>query len=883
MNYLKDLFGGDPRQFGMVFALVALVTFFQVQTDGLVLTSANLMNLLNGNAYILVLAVGMVLVIIAGHIDLSVGSVAAFAGIVLALAMRDWGLAPWAAVLLCLGVGALIGAWQGFWVAYVGIPAFVVTLAGMMLFRGANQALGHSNTIPVPDEIQYLGGGYLPPLAYDTGLNDPTLALGLAAILWLVLGTWRARRRTLRLGGEVPPLGATVVRLMALSVVIAWLTYQFASGRPGTSFPIPGLILVSLVILYSFLAGHTILGRHIYAVGGNSQAARLSGVDTRRVTFLVMMNMSILAALAGLMFVGRATASGPFDGVSWELDAISAVFIGGAAVSGGVGTVIGSVIGGLVMAVLNNGLQLMGVGADLTQIIKGLVLLLAVAFDVYNKTQGRPSILGLLLRQRPTAGGGHAPGSGSAAGPAADSAASSVAGSPAGAVAGIGVGASAFRGTDVGFGPNGQPGSDAGNQNAPRSPGSPPVSPGPGTSKRLTLLVLGLVVLGGGLWYLVNGGRQAPPTSPAARGGLTTDGQPSGAPLPQQATGPASTADSVSAARRQAGARPGFPPNSLIGVALPQKTSENWVLAEQLFRDGLAAAGFKLDVQFANGGVPEQQNQIQTMVTKGARVLIVGAIDGSQLGGQLREAVASGATVIAYDRLLTNTPAVDYYVAFDNYKVGVLQGQALLEGLRLRKGPPPWNIELFAGSPDDANSQVFFNGAMSVLQPRISDGTLVVRSGQTSFAQAATQGWKAENAQRRMDTLLAGTYPQVKLDGVLSPNDTLARAVLTSVRAAGKDLPVVTGQDSEVESVKSILRGEQYSTINKDTGALVGHAIAMVRDLQQGKVPAVNGDHSYFNGVKIVPAYLLEPLIVTQANVREAYANDPILKSIVNP
>lgn len=163
MKYLKDLFGGDPRQFGMVFALVALVVFFQVQTDGLVLTSANLMNLLNGNAYILVLAIGMVLVIIAGHIDLSVGSVAAFAGIVLALAMRDWGLAPWAAVLLCLGVGALIGAWQGFWVAYVGIPAFVVSLAGMMLFRGANQAIGHSNTIPVPPEIQYLGGGYLPP------------------------------------------------------------------------------------------------------------------------------------------------------------------------------------------------------------------------------------------------------------------------------------------------------------------------------------------------------------------------------------------------------------------------------------------------------------------------------------------------------------------------------------------------------------------------------------------------------------------------------------------------------------------------------------------------------------------------------------------------
>jgi putative multiple sugar transport system permease protein len=195
-----------------------------------------------------------------------------------------------------------------------------------------------------------------------------------------------------------------VARLLLLGAVIAYLTYLFASGRPGTSFPVPGLILVSLVLLYSFIAERTILGRHVYAVGGNTQAAQLSGVNTRRVNFLVMMNMSMLAALAGLMFVGRATASGPFDGVNWELDAISAVFIGGAAVSGGVGTVIGSVIGGLVMAVLNNGLQLLGVGADMTQIIKGLVLLLAVAFDVYNKTQGRPSLLGLLF-PRPAAAG----------------------------------------------------------------------------------------------------------------------------------------------------------------------------------------------------------------------------------------------------------------------------------------------------------------------------------------------------------------------------------------------------------------------------------------------------------------------------------------------
>jgi len=323
----------------------------------------------------------------------------------------------------------------------------------------------------------------------------------------------------------------------------------------------------------------------------------------------------------------------------------------------------------------------------------------------------------------------------------------------------------------------------------------------------------------------------------------------------------------------------GFEQGSSIGVALPQKTSENWVLAEKLFNEGLSDAGFKADVQFANGGVSEQQNQISAMVTKGAKVIIVGAIDGSQLGTQLKQAKDSG-TIIAYDRLLLNTENVDYYVAYDNFKVGELQGQALLEGLKAKKPAGPYNIELFAGSPDDANAKVFFDGAMSVLQPKIDDGTLKVLSGQTSFEQAVTQGWKAENAQRRADTLLTGSYGSESLDGVLSPNDTLARAVLTSVKGAGKPIPVITGQDSEVESVKSILAGEQYSTINKDTRKLVEHAITMAKDLQAGKELEINDKDSYNNGVKTVPAYLLEPVIVTAANVKTAYAGDPVLEPI---
>ncbi|WP_415855721.1 multiple monosaccharide ABC transporter permease [Sinomonas sp. G460-2] len=398
MDALKKLFGGNTRQFGMIFALVALIILFQILTGGLTLTPDNVINLFNGNSYILILAIGMVLVIIAGHIDLSVGSVAASVGIIVAITMRDWHLPSGVGILLGLIIGAVIGAWQGFWVAYVGIPAFIVTLAGMLLFRGLNQFIGQSNTVPVPKDFTYIGAGYLPEIGPNTGYNNLTLLLGLIGAAAVVFFQLRARREAKALGAEVPDQWVTVTRLVLIVAAILYATYLFATGRPGTSFPIPGLILGVLVLIYGFVSSKTIIGRHIYAVGGNRHAAELSGVQSKKVNFMVMMNMSILAALAGMVFVGRSTASGPFDGTGWELDAIAAVFIGGAAVTGGVGTVIGSIVGGLVMAVLNNGLQLLGVGADLTQMIKGIVLLLAVAFDVYSKIQGRPSLIGLLMR-----------------------------------------------------------------------------------------------------------------------------------------------------------------------------------------------------------------------------------------------------------------------------------------------------------------------------------------------------------------------------------------------------------------------------------------------------------------------------------------------------
>ena len=327
------------------------------------------------------------------------------------------------------------------------------------------------------------------------------------------------------------------------------------------------------------------------------------------------------------------------------------------------------------------------------------------------------------------------------------------------------------------------------------------------------------------------------------------------------------------------GAAAGFAQDSVIGVALPSKTSENWVLAGGLFEDGLKEAGYKGDVQYAGASttVKDQQDQISAMVTNGAKVIIIGAADGGQLATQVQSARDAGAIVIAYDRLILNTEAVDYYVAYDNFNVGELQGQALLDGLATKKPEGPYNIELFSGSSDDANSAVFFGGAMSVLQPKIDDGTLVVASDQTDIKQTATAGWKAENAQSRMDALLTSTYGDKTLDGVLSPNDTLARAIITSVKAAGKDIPIVTGQDSEVESVKSIMAGEQYSTINKDTRVLVDKAIEMVNVLQKGDTPEVNDTESYNNGKIVVPAYLLPPVIVTKENAAEAYANDPNL------
>ena len=386
MKRVKQVLGGDLRQYTMVVALVLLIAIFNIISGGRMLTSSNFQNLLAGNAYVLVLALGMLMVIVIGQIDLSVGSVAGFAGMVMAIAAKELNLPWWVAVLIALGIGIAAGAWHGFFLSKLGIPGFITTLGGMMIFRGGVIWISKSISVPAPVELKWFGSGYLPEWGPAfTGMNNSTLLLGLIGIAAFIFVQFRKYKGS----KEENPLWAVVVRICLVSVIIAYFTWLYGSGRVGTSFPVPGLILLILIIIYHTITQRTKFGRNVYAVGGNKNAAALSGVNVQRTYFLTMMNMSFLAAVAGILFVGRSTAAGPADGTSWEMDAIASVFIGGAAVSGGVGTIMATMVGGLVMAVLNNGLMLMGVGADRTQVIKGFVLLAAVAFDVDSKKSGR--------------------------------------------------------------------------------------------------------------------------------------------------------------------------------------------------------------------------------------------------------------------------------------------------------------------------------------------------------------------------------------------------------------------------------------------------------------------------------------------------------------
>jgi len=321
----------------------------------------------------------------------------------------------------------------------------------------------------------------------------------------------------------------------------------------------------------------------------------------------------------------------------------------------------------------------------------------------------------------------------------------------------------------------------------------------------------------------------------------------------------------------------------LVGVSMPTQTSERWIADGDSVRQQLQDAGYQVDLQFANDDIPTQSQQVDQMITQGADLLVIAAIDGTALSSQLQAAADANIPVIAYDRLIRDSQNVDFYVTFDNFEVGVQQGNALLTGLGLRNadGSPgsatgPFNIELFAGSLDDNNTGFFFNGAMSVLQPRIDDGTLVVKSGQTGIEQGAILRWQQETAQRRMEDLLTASYNDgSRLDGVLSPYDGLSRGILTALQNAGygtaqNAIPVVTGQDAEIASVKLIADGVQSSTIFKDTRLLAEQAVAAGQAFLSGGQPEANDTETYDNGVKVVPSYLLPIETVYAANIQPA-------------
>jgi putative multiple sugar transport system permease protein len=382
-------FSVNLRQSGIYIAFAAIVVLFEILTSGSLLEPQNISNIVVQNSYILILAIGMILIIIAGHIDLSAGSVVAVTGAVSAVLMVDADV-PWPlAILATLVVGALIGAWQGFWIAYFGIPAFIVTLAGMLVFRALTMTvLGNQGIGPFPDDVRTLANGFTPGFLNNVGLGALggadlfTLLVGLAAVVGIVVVQWRARHARIGYGQAVDTPVVFSLKIAGAAVVLMFIIVQLARFK---NLPWVLVLLAALVLTYTLISQRTVFGRHIYAVGGNLQAAGLSGVKVKSVTFWIFVNMGLLASIAGIIFAGRLNQAGPTAGNAFELDAIAAAFIGGAAVQGGVGKVIGAITGGLIMAEINNGMSLIGSPSERVMLVKGLVLLAAVAFDVWAK------------------------------------------------------------------------------------------------------------------------------------------------------------------------------------------------------------------------------------------------------------------------------------------------------------------------------------------------------------------------------------------------------------------------------------------------------------------------------------------------------------------
>jgi putative multiple sugar transport system permease protein len=373
------------REYGLLSSLLVIVVFFQFATNGALLQPLNLTNLILQNSYIVVMALGMLMVIVCGHIDLSVGSIVGVIGSIAAVLMVQYRLDFVTVSLLCLLAGGLIGAAQGYWVAFWGMPSFIVTLGGMLIFRGATIAITQGQSIgPFPEGFVALSAGFLPDPFQGIGLKVTSLLLGLLVVACFLWVEWRARRRVAKAGSAAMPLPIFILKNGILGGLIIAFCYLLATYR---GLPSVLLIMCLLIGIYTFIMNRTVIGRWVYAVGGNLKAAKLSGINTARVTFFTFVNMGVLAAVAGLIFTARLNSATPRAGSGFELDVIAAVFIGGASASGGVGKVIGVVIGAFIMGVLNNGMSIMGIGVDYQQMIKGAVLLAAVFVDVYQKNR----------------------------------------------------------------------------------------------------------------------------------------------------------------------------------------------------------------------------------------------------------------------------------------------------------------------------------------------------------------------------------------------------------------------------------------------------------------------------------------------------------------
>ena len=380
-GFLKN----NLREYGMLISLVAIMALFQFLTDGTLMRPLNLTNLLLQNSYIVIMALGMLLVIVAGHIDLSVGSVCGFVGALAAVLMveYDWGYVP--TFFVCLVAGGLIGAAQGWFVAFFRIPSFIVTLAGMLVFKGLTLALLAGQSVgPFPETFQKLSSGFVADPLGGESLRTTSLLLGALAAAALVFFRLRGRAKLAAHGMAQEPFAFFLAKNLFFAAAILLLSYLLATYK---GLPNVLIVMSVLIVAYDFVTNRTTIGRRIYALGGNEKAARLSGIKTQRLAFLTFVNMGVLAALAGLVFAARLNTATPKAGLGFELDVIAACFIGGASASGGVGRVMGAVIGAFIMGVMNNGMSILGIGIDYQQVIKGLVLLAAVFVDVYNKNK----------------------------------------------------------------------------------------------------------------------------------------------------------------------------------------------------------------------------------------------------------------------------------------------------------------------------------------------------------------------------------------------------------------------------------------------------------------------------------------------------------------